>query len=81
MHELQASPQHHDNTLRPAAGDTPTSRTANLVIRRCTRSASPVTCLQKIATTFSLTTHLHPELKRAPDMALTPESCPKSEQC
>jgi hypothetical protein len=47
---------------RPAAGDTLTSRRGNLAMRRCTKSASPATSLQKIATTFSLTTHLRPEL-------------------
>jgi hypothetical protein len=46
--------------------DTPTSRTANLAIRRCTKPASPATCLPKIATTFLLTTHPRPELKHTP---------------
>jgi hypothetical protein len=36
-------------------------------MRRCTQSASPATSPQKIATTFSLTTHLRPELKPAPN--------------
>src|SRR3974390_3370470 len=54
------------STPRPAAGDTPTSRTANLAMRRCTKPASPATCLPKITTTFLLTTHLRPELKHAP---------------
>jgi hypothetical protein len=32
-----------DNTLRRAAGDSPTSRTANLATRHCTKSAGPAT--------------------------------------
>src|SRR5215468_6364127 len=36
-------------------------------MRRCTKSASPATCLQKIATTFSLTTHLRRELDPTAD--------------
>ena len=50
--------QTRKNTPHPAAGDSPTLRTANLAMRRCTQSASPATSPQKIATTFSLTTHL-----------------------
>jgi hypothetical protein len=50
------------STLLPAAGDTPILRTANRAMRHCTQGAFPATSLQKIATTFSLTTHLHPEL-------------------
>src|SRR6185295_17868288 len=38
---------------------------ANLVMRRCTQSASPATRLQKTMTTFSLATHLRPELNDA----------------
>jgi hypothetical protein len=48
--------------LRAEAGDVLTSRRANLAMRRCTKSASPATNLQKIATTFSLATPLRPEL-------------------
>jgi Cytochrome P460 len=36
--------------------------TNGLATRRCTQSASPVTSLERIATTFSLATHLRPEL-------------------
>jgi hypothetical protein len=39
----------------------------NLAMRRCTKSASPATSLQKIATTSSLTTHLRLELRPTPD--------------
>jgi Cytochrome P460 len=53
------------STPHPAAGDSPTLRTANLAMRRCRQSASPATSPQKIATTFSLTTRRRPELKRA----------------
>ena len=49
----------------PAAGDLPTSRTANRAMRRYTKSASPATSLGKIATTFSLATHQRPELTHA----------------
>jgi hypothetical protein len=42
---------------------------ANLAMRRCTQSASPATSRQKIATTFSLTTHLRPELKMCRSVA------------
>jgi hypothetical protein len=41
------------NTLRPVAGDLPTSRTASLETRRSVRRASPATSLRKI-TTLSL---------------------------
>src|SRR5215831_8935105 len=54
------------STPRLAAGDSPTSRTANLATMRCTRPASLVTCLPRVATTFSLNTHLRPEFKQAP---------------
>jgi hypothetical protein len=50
------------STPHPVAGDLPTSRTANLAMRHCTKSAFPATHLQKTAITFSLTTHLRPEL-------------------
>ena len=53
------------STPRPAAGDSPTSRTANLAMRRCTKSASLATSLQRTGTTFSLATHRRPELKHA----------------
>jgi len=49
----------------PAAGDLPTSRTANRAMRRYTKSASPATSLGKIATTFSLAMHQRPELTHA----------------
>jgi hypothetical protein len=35
-------------------------------MRRCTQSASPATRLQKTVTTFSLATHLRPDLNDAP---------------
>jgi hypothetical protein len=54
------------HTPRPAARDSPTSQRANLVMRRCTQSASPATRLQKTVTRFSLATHLRPELNDAP---------------
>src|SRR5215813_5359607 len=54
------------STPRLVAGDSPTSRTANLRTRRCTKPASPATCLQRIVTTFSLTTHLRPEFWAMP---------------
>src|SRR5215475_9057844 len=55
------------STPRPAAGDLPTSPTANPATKRYTNSASPATSRRKIATSFSPTTHLRPELKPAPD--------------
>ena len=48
-------------SARLAAGDLPTSRTANLTTRRCTKPASPVTSLLKIATTSSPVTRLRPD--------------------
>jgi hypothetical protein len=36
-----------------AAGDSPTSWTANPAMRRCTQSASPATSRQRIETLFS----------------------------
>ena len=38
-----------------------TSRTVNLAMRRCTKPAFLATCLRRIVTTSSLTTHRHPE--------------------
>ena len=55
-----------NSTLLPAAGDTPILRTANRAMRRCTRSASPATSQQKIATTFSPGMHQHPEQRYRP---------------
>ena len=49
------------STPRLAAGGSPTSRTANLATRRCTKRASPATCLPKIATSSSRITHRRPE--------------------
>src|SRR5215831_14248338 len=51
---------------RRVAGDSATSRTANLATRRCTKPASPATCLPKIATSSSHVTRLRPELKHPP---------------
>src|SRR5215471_494143 len=42
---------------RPAAGDLPTSRTANLATRHCTTPASPATSPRKIATMSLPATH------------------------
>src|ERR1700722_14648533 len=50
------------STLRRAAGDSVTSRTENLATRHCIKPASDATCLPKLTTTFSLVTHLSPEL-------------------
>jgi pimeloyl-ACP methyl ester carboxylesterase len=50
---------------RPVAGDSPTSQRASLAMRRCTPSVSPATRLQETVTTFSLATHLRPELNDA----------------
>src|SRR5262249_47175068 len=59
------------STPRLAAGDSPTSRTANRATRRCTKPASPATSLPKIATLSSLVTRLRPELKHAPLSCVT----------
>ena len=53
------------STRRLAAGDLPTSRMANLATRTCTKLASPVTSLPKIATTSSPVTRLCLEPKHA----------------
>jgi hypothetical protein len=50
---------------RVAAGDSRTSRTANLATRRCIKPASPATSLPKIAIWSSRATRLRPELKHA----------------
>ena len=55
------------STSQLAGGDLPTSRTANLATRRCTKLVSPAISLQKIATTSSLTTHQRLELRPAPN--------------
>src|SRR3984893_2369529 len=52
------------STPPPAAGDSATSRTANLATRRCTKPATPATCPQKIATSSSPVTRLGPERHR-----------------
>jgi hypothetical protein len=51
--------------LRRAVGGSVTSRTENLATRHCIKRASDATCLPKTTTTFSLTTHLDPELAYA----------------
>ena len=53
------------NTPRRAGGGSLTSRTENLATRHCTKPAFLVTSLPKLKTTFSLTTHVRPELKHA----------------
>src|ERR1700738_3387647 len=45
------------STLRPVAGDSPTSRTANPEMSPSIKRASPATSLRKLTTTFSLNTH------------------------
>src|SRR5262249_14803643 len=52
-----------ESTPRPAAGDLPTLRMANLATRRFTRHASPVISRPKIATTCSRVTRRRPERK------------------
>ena len=53
------------STPRRAAGGSVTLRTENLATRHCTKPASAATSLPKLTTSFSLTTHLGPELKYA----------------
>ena len=55
------------NTLRPAAGDSPTSQTANPATRRYTQGAFRVISPRKTATTFLLITRLRHELKCGPN--------------
>src|SRR5262249_15412874 len=54
------------STPRLAVGGSPTSRTAKLGARRCTKTAFPATCLRRSVTTSSLTTHLRPEFWAMP---------------
>jgi hypothetical protein len=52
-------------TPRRGAGGLVTLRTENPATKHCTKPASPATNLSKLATSFSLTTHLGPDLKYA----------------
>ena len=68
------------STPRPTAGDLPTSRTANLATRRCTRRATPATSLRKIATSSSPVTRPPPERTRrflAESIFWTPHDAPR----
>src|SRR5262249_7866316 len=52
------------STPPPAAGDSATSRMANLATRRCTKPATLATCPPRIVTSYSPVTHL--SLERRP---------------
>ena len=52
-------------TPRRGAGGSVTLRTEKLATKHCTKPASPVTSLPKLATSFSLTSHLRHDLKYA----------------
>lgn len=53
-----------ESTPRRAAGGSPTLRTESRATRRCTKPASPATCLQKITIMCSPFTHLSFEEER-----------------
>ena len=59
---------------RLVAGDLQTSRMVNRATRRCTKLASPVTSLPRIATTSSPVTRLRPKLWSVPHVSTDHQS-------
>ena len=72
--EVRAPPPCGLSSDEQHAWDATTSRTANLAIRRCTKSASLPPACKRSRLRFSLTTHLRPELNTRRFFAFTSNS-------